>query len=42
MHKKVNFNVIEKNKDSNIANIKKNIKTIVDRLLANEFTKNIN
>lgn len=42
MRKKVNFNVLEKNKDANIADIKKSIKTIVDRLLVNEFMKNIN
>lgn len=42
MRKKVNFNVIEENKDGNIADIKKSIKTIVDRLLVNEFMKNIN
>lgn len=42
MRKKVNFNVLEKNKDANIADIKKSIKTIVDRLLINEFMKNIN
>ena len=42
MRKKVNFNVPEKNKDANIADIKKSIKTIVDRLLVNEFMKNIN
>ena len=38
MCKKVNFNVIEKNKYENIDDIKKYINIIVNRLIANEFS----
>ncbi len=37
MCEKVNFNVIEKNKNSNIEDIAKSIKTIVNKLIVNEF-----
>ncbi len=37
MHGKVNFNVIEKNKNENIEDIVKVIQTIVNKLIANEF-----
>ena len=37
MYKKVKFNVIEKNKNSNIEDIVKSIETIVNKLIVNEF-----
>lgn len=38
MCEKVNFNVIEKNKNDNIEDIGKSIEIIVNRLIVNEFT----
>lgn len=38
MCKKVNFNVIEKNKNENIEDIEKFINDIVNKLIINEFT----
>lgn len=38
MCKKVNFNVIEKNKNENIEDIEKLINNIVNKLIVNEFT----
>lgn len=37
MSEKVNFNVIEKNKNSNIEDTAKSIETIVNKLIVNEF-----
>lgn len=42
MGKKVNFNVIEKNKNSNTEDIVKSIETIVNKLIVNEFVNHIN
>ena len=39
MCKEVNYNVIEKNKYESEMDIKKYIKIIVDKLIANEFAK---
>ena len=41
MCKKVNFNVIEKNKCENIDDITKNIQVIVNRLIIKEFAKSV-
>ena len=41
MCEKVNFNVIEKNKYENIDDIKKYIDNIVNKLIINEFVKNV-
>lgn len=41
MQQKVNFNVIEKIKNDNTDEIKKNIYNIVNKLMRNEFRKNI-
>ena len=41
MCEKVNFNVIEKNKNSNVADIVKSIETIVNKLIANEFVNSV-
>ena len=41
MCKKINFNVIEKNKFDNIDNITKFINNIVNKLIVNEFAKSI-
>lgn len=41
MCKKVNFNVIEKNKYNNIDDIRKYINSIVNRLIIEEFAKSI-
>ena len=41
MCEKVNFNVIEKNKYENIDDIKKYINNIVNKLIINEFVKNV-
>lgn len=38
MCEKVNFNVIEKNKNENIEDIEKFINNIVNKLIINEFT----
>ncbi len=38
MHKKINFNVIEKTKNENIEDIVKIIERIVNKLIINEFT----
>lgn len=38
MCEKVNFNVIEKNKNSNVEDIAKVINNIVNMLIMNEFT----
>ncbi len=38
MCEKMNFNVIEKNKNENIEDIKKFINDIVNKLIINEFT----
>lgn len=38
MCEKVNFNVIEKNKNENIEDIEKLINNIVNKLIVNEFT----
>lgn len=38
MCEKVNFNVIEKNKNENIEDIEKFINNIVNKLIVNEFT----
>lgn len=42
MCKKINFNVIEKNKNNNVEDIVKSIETIVTKLIVNEFTNCIN
>ena len=42
MWEKVNFNVIEKNKNSNTEDIVKSIETIVNKLIVNEFVNHIN
>ncbi len=42
MCKKVNFNVIEKNKFDNVDDIKKYIQAIVNKLIVKEFTNRIN
>lgn len=42
MCEKVNFNVIEKNKCDNIDDITKFINNIVNKLIVNEFAKNVN
>lgn len=41
MCKKVNFNVIEKNKYDNIDDITKIINSIVNNLIINEFAKSV-
>ena len=41
MCEKVNFNVIEKNKNSNIEDIVTSIETIVNKLIANEFVNSV-
>lgn len=41
MHEKVNFNVIEKNKNENIKDIEKFINNIVNKLIVNEFVNSI-
>lgn len=41
MYEKVTFNVIEKNKYENKVNIAKHLNTIIDKLIMNEFTKEI-
>ena len=41
MCEKVNFKVIEKNKNSNIEDIAKSIETIVNKLIVNEFVNSI-
>lgn len=41
MCERVNFNVIEKNKNSNIEDIAKSIETIVNKLIVNEFVNSI-
>ena len=41
MCKKVNFNVIEKNKYNNIDDIRKYINSILNRLIIEEFAKSI-
>ena len=41
MCEKVIFNVIEKNKYENIADITKYINSIVNKLIVNEFAKSI-
>lgn len=41
MCERVNFNVIEKNKNSNIEDIAKSIETIVNKLIVNEFLNSI-
>ena len=41
MCEKVDFNVIEKNKNSNIEDIVKSIETIVNKLIVNEFINTI-
>ncbi len=41
MCEKVNFNVIEKNKNSNIEDIEKFINNIVNKLIVNEFVNSI-
>ncbi len=40
MCEKVNFNVIEKNKNENIEEIARIIETIVNKLIVNEFMRN--
>ena len=42
MREKVNFNVIEKNKNSNIEDITKSIQIIVNKLIVNEFVNTVN
>lgn len=42
MCKNVNFNVIEKNKSNNIADITKYVNIIVNRLIINEFKNSTN
>ena len=42
MCKKVNFNVIEKNKYDNIDDITEFINNIVNKLIINEFAKSTN
>ncbi len=41
MCEKVNFNVIEKNKNNNIEDIVKSIETIVNKLIVNEFVNSV-
>ena len=41
MREKVNFNVIEKNKYVNIDDITKFINNIVNKLIVNEFAKDV-
>ena len=41
MCKKVNFNVIEKNKYNNVDDITKYIQAIVDKLIVKEFANSI-
>lgn len=41
MYEKVNFNVIEKNKNSNIEDIVKSMEIIVNKLIVNEFVNSI-
>lgn len=41
MCEKVNFNVIEKNKNENIEDIEKFINNIVNKLIVNEFVNSI-
>ena len=41
MCEKVNFNVIEKNKNSNIEDIVKSIEIIINKLIVNEFVNSI-
>ena len=41
MSKKVNFNVIEKNKSDNIDDITKYIQAIVNKLIVKEFANSI-
>ena len=41
MREKINFNVIEKNKNDSINEITKYINIIVNKLIINEFAKNI-
>lgn len=41
MCEKVNFNVIEKNKNDNIEDIEKFINNIVNKLIVNEFVNSI-
>lgn len=41
MCEKVNFNVTEKNKSSNIEDIVKSIETIVNKLIVNEFMNSV-
>ena len=39
MQKEINFNVIEKNKNENIADISKYIQILVNKLITNEFVR---
>lgn len=41
MCEKVNFNVIEKNKNENIEDIEKFINNIVNKLIVNEFVNSV-
>ena len=41
MCEKVNFNVIEKNKNNNIEDIVKSIEKIVKKLIINEFVNSV-
>lgn len=41
MYEKVNFNVIEKNKNDNIEDIVKSIEIIVNKLIVNEFVNTV-
>lgn len=41
MCEKVSFNVIEKNKNSNIEDIVKSIEIIVNKLIVNEFVNTV-
>ena len=42
MCEKVNFNVIEKNKNENIEEIEKFINNLVNKLIVNEFANSVN
>ncbi len=41
MSEKIKFNVIEINKNENINNISKDITSIVNKLIVNEFTNRV-
>ena len=41
MNKKVNFNIIEKNKYANIEDISRKIQEIVNKLIVNEYAKSM-